>query len=74
MGPGAQSLLREFFPPEKLGFAFSVFSLSSSIGAGLAFAIGGLAGTLIDPSAVHEVLVAVVTEVLGGPAMVGMRC
>ncbi|AIT81494.1 MFS transporter [Novosphingobium pentaromativorans] len=55
MGPGAQSLLPEFFPPEKLGFAFSVFSLSSSIGAGAAFAIGGLAGTLIDPRGIHEV-------------------
>ena len=56
MGPGAQSLLPEFFPPEKLGFAFSIFSLSSSVGAGLALAIGGLVSTMIDPRSVHEVL------------------
>ena len=51
MGPGSQSLLPEFFPPERLGFPMSIFSTSIKVGAGISFAIGGALTLVISPSA-----------------------
>ncbi|WP_138921248.1 MFS transporter [Novosphingobium pentaromativorans] len=56
MGPGSQSLLPDFFPPRKLGFALSVYATGTKIGAGLSFAIGGALAALIDPSVPHDLL------------------
>lgn len=56
MGPGSQSLLPEFFPPERLGFPMSIFSTSIKVGAGISFAIGGALTLLISPGATYDVL------------------
>ena len=56
MGPGSQSLLPDFFPPNKLGFALSVYATGTKIGAGLSFAIGGALAALIDPTHIHDLL------------------
>lgn len=56
MGPGSQSLLPEFFPPERLGFPMSIFSTSIKVGAGISFAIGGALTLVISPSATYDVL------------------
>lgn len=56
MGPGSQSLLPEFFPPERLGFPMSIFSTSIKVGAGISFAIGGALTLFITPGASYDVL------------------
>lgn len=55
MGPGSQSLLPEFFPPERLGFPMSIFSTSIKVGAGISFAIGGALTLIITPGATYDV-------------------
>ena len=42
LSPAAYSLISDAFPPERLGRAFSVYNLGSSMGGGLAFILGGL--------------------------------
>ena len=39
--PSATSFLADYFPPERLGSAMSVFSLGTFVGSGLAYIIGG---------------------------------
>ncbi len=46
--PAAYSLITDFFPKRRLGLAMSVFSLGTSLGAGLAFIVGGYAIQLIS--------------------------
>ena len=41
LGPAAASLISDCFPPEKRGFAFSVYHLGQPLGGGLALVIGG---------------------------------
>lgn len=41
LGPAAASLISDCFPPEKRGFAFSVYHLGQPVGGGLALVIGG---------------------------------
>ena len=76
MGPGSQSLLPDFFPPKKLGFAFSVYSTATKIGAGLSFAIGGALAALIDPSQNYDLMDSVTVRgwqliflILGAPGL-----
>jgi|HigsolmetaAR201D_1030396.scaffolds.fasta_scaffold05716_3 MFS family permease len=45
--PAAYSLITDFFPKQRHGLAMSVFSLGTSLGAGLAFIVGGYAIQLI---------------------------
>lgn len=42
LSPAAASLITDYFPPEKLATAMSVFTSGVFIGAGLAYLIGGL--------------------------------
>jgi MFS family permease len=42
LSPAAASLISDYFPPEKLATAMSVFTSGVFIGAGLAYLIGGL--------------------------------
>lgn len=42
LSPAAASLIADYFPPEKLATAMSVFTSGVFIGAGLAYLIGGL--------------------------------
>ena len=42
LSPSANSLIADYFPPEKLATAMSVFTSGVFIGAGLAYLIGGL--------------------------------
>lgn len=42
LSPAAYSLIADAFPREKLGKAFAVYNLGSSMGGGLAFILGGL--------------------------------
>ena len=42
LSPAAASLIADYFPPEKLATAMSVFTSGVFIGAGLAYMIGGL--------------------------------
>jgi MFS family permease len=42
LSPSANSLITDYFPPEKLATAMSVFTSGVFIGAGLAYLIGGL--------------------------------
>jgi MFS family permease len=56
MGPGSQSLLPEFFPPERLGFPMSIFSTSVKVGAGISFAIGGALTLFIAPGDTYDLL------------------
>ncbi len=43
LGPAAYSLLGDLFAPERRGMALGIFSAGSSIGAGVALIVGGLA-------------------------------
>src|SRR5271170_6841305 len=41
LSPAAYSLISDYFPPEKLGLALSVYSMGLFIGSGLALLVGG---------------------------------
>ena len=41
LSPPTYSMIRDFFPKEKIGFALSVFSLGAVLGSGIAYLIGG---------------------------------
>lgn len=41
LSPGAISMIGDSFPPEKRAFPISVYSMASSVGAGLALMVGG---------------------------------
>jgi len=41
LSPAAYSLMTDYFPPEKLGRAFSVYGMGITLGSGLAFVVGG---------------------------------
>ncbi|WP_164857095.1 MFS transporter [Sphingomonas crocodyli] len=53
--PGTYSLLPDMFPRHKLGFAMSIFAMSSKVGAGASLALGGLLTALIVPAAAFGV-------------------
>ena len=48
LNPAATSFLADYFPPERLGTAMSVFSLGTFVGAGLAYVIGGAVVGLVE--------------------------
>ncbi len=50
--PGNQSLLADMFPPDRLAFPISVYSLGSRVGQGVSLIIGGSLTTIIAPTAV----------------------
>ena len=43
LSPAALSMLSDYFPPKRLGFAVSIYLSGASIGTGLAFLLGGAA-------------------------------
>ena len=43
LSPAALSILSDYFPPKRLGFAVSVYLSGAAIGTGLAFLLGGAA-------------------------------
>ncbi len=43
LSPAALSILSDYFPPQRLGFAVSVYLSGAAIGTGLAFLLGGAA-------------------------------
>ena len=43
LSPAALSILSDYFPPHRLGFAVSVYLSGAAIGTGLAFLLGGVA-------------------------------
>ena len=43
LSPAALSILSDYFPPHRLGFAVSVYLSGAAIGTGLAFLLGGAA-------------------------------
>nr|HMP57055.1 MFS transporter [Novosphingobium sp.] len=49
--PGNQSILADTFPPDRLGFPISIYSLGSKFGQGGSLIIGGFLTALIAPSA-----------------------
>lgn len=51
LSPSAASLITDYFPPEKLATAMSVFTSGVFIGAGLAYLIGGLVIEAVGDSA-----------------------
>ena len=51
LSPSAASLLTDYFPPEKLATAMSIFTSGVFIGAGLAYLIGGLVIEAVGNSA-----------------------
>lgn len=51
LGPAAYSLIADLFPPEKRGKAMAVFSSGVSLGAGLAFLLGGIVIQAVNSSA-----------------------
>ena len=46
--PAAYSMISDLFPPERRGLALGMFSSGTSIGAGLALVIGGIAIDLVN--------------------------
>lgn len=48
LNPAATSFLADYFPPERLGTAMSVFSLGTFVGSGLAYVIGGAVVGLVE--------------------------
>lgn len=51
LGPAAYSLIADLFPPERRGRAMAVFSSGISVGAGLAFLVGGFVIQLVNTNA-----------------------
>lgn len=51
LSPAAYSLISDAFPPDKLGRAFSLYNLGSSMGGGLAFIVGGIVVTFATTGA-----------------------
>ena len=51
LSPSAASLITDYFPPEKLATAMSIFTSGVFIGAGLAYLIGGLVIEAVGNSA-----------------------
>lgn len=51
LGPAAYSLIADLFPPEKRGRAMAFFSSGISVGAGLAFLVGGYVIELVNTNA-----------------------
>lgn len=47
LSPGAYSMLSDYFPPEKLARALSVYTSATHVGAGLATIVGGALITLV---------------------------
>lgn len=43
LSPAAYSMLADYFPPDRLRWATSIFTLGITLGSGLSYAIGGLA-------------------------------
>jgi len=48
LSPTATSFLADYFPPERLGSALSVYSLGIFVGSGLAYVIGGAVVGFLD--------------------------
>ena len=48
LAPTATSFLADYFPPERLGSAMSVYSMGVFIGSGLAYVIGGAVVAFLD--------------------------
>lgn len=48
LSPAALSILSDYFPPRRLGFAVSVYLSGAAIGTGLAFLLGGVALAFFD--------------------------
>jgi MFS family permease len=48
LNPAATSFLADYFPPERLGTAMSVFSLGTFVGSGLAYIIGGAVVSVVE--------------------------
>jgi len=42
LAPGAYSLIPDYFPPQRLGFAMAIFASGITIGGGLAMLLGGM--------------------------------
>ena len=54
LNPAATSFLADYFPPERLGSAMSVYSMGTFIGSGLAYVIGGaVVGALSAQGQIH---------------------
>ncbi|RYD82532.1 MAG: MFS transporter, partial [Sphingomonadales bacterium] len=53
MVPANQSVLSDMFPPEKLPFALSIYSIGFAVGMGISLAIGGLLTQIIPPDSLH---------------------
>jgi MFS family permease len=49
MVPANQSVLSDMFPPERLAFPFSIYSIGFAIGMGVSLVIGGLLTVLLPP-------------------------
>lgn len=53
--PAGFSIISDYFPPRRLGFALGVFMMSSMVGIGLAFVAGGaLIGWIADASTLQQ--------------------
>jgi MFS family permease len=50
LSPSAFSMLSDYFPPEKLARALSIYVLGGTIGAGLAYLLGGMVLDLVEHS------------------------
>ena len=50
LSPAAYSMLGDYFPPKRLGRATSIFTMGISIGAGLAYILGGWVIHLVSSS------------------------
>ena len=48
LSPSAFSMLSDYFPPEKLARALSIYVLGGTIGAGLAYLLGGMVLDLVE--------------------------
>lgn len=55
MVPANQTILADMFPPDRLAFPLSIYSIGAMMGMGLSLALGGLLTRLIDPAGIFPV-------------------
>ncbi len=55
LSPAALSIIADYFPPKRLGFAVSVYLSGAAIGTGLAFLLGGAALEFFERFSLSEI-------------------
>lgn len=54
IGPAAQSIIADSFPPKRLGLPISVYSLGGRVGQGMSLIVAGILMSIIPPGGIYD--------------------